>query len=259
MPLMPPLGPRIAALLDYLSPRGIDTLSKDIEQCSSPLIVSSERVIQRLSSLTRNDTVRNWLRESSEASAVLIHGRGPANNPISPLSYLCAQMSNKYTGRPGHLVLSHFCSLHKDSNPATMMSLLIKQLLSDPSVQPYFEFASIEKHKKDIKKKNLDVLCRVFRMLITQLLPSNMVVFCLIDSISYYEVPVHRAQTRTILAMMESLVRAQRARKREPHHKMVFKLMVTDGARSVVAHRHFKDHQKVEMPGAGNGSRVMDY
>lgn len=140
-----------------------------------------------------------------------------------------------------------------------MMGCLIEQLLSCPSIQPYYNSASIDKHfLKSLKKNNVEVLCKVFRMLIEQLLPSNMVVFCLIDSISYYEVAQHQSHIRTILALMKNLVGSQSGRKRGLQDRMVFKLMVTDGAQTLYAWKYFKPGQIVEMNDAGNGSNVLE-
>lgn len=193
---------------------------------------------------------------------MLVHGKFWRTHLISPLSYLCAQISKEYTGTPGFLVLSYFCSLHTDgkgSNPAIMLSCLIEQLLSCASVQPYYHSASIDKHLlKGLKKKDVNALCKLFKLLIEQILPSNMVVFCLIDSISYYEVEVHRDDIRVILAMMKSLVRSQRGRRRGLQDRMVFKLMVTDGASSLYAYKYFEHGQTVEMIDAGNGSKLLE-
>lgn len=261
-----PTGPSIASLRDYLSFHSVKRLEKDIEQCCSPSVVSSNGVEQRLSALTRQDVVQDWLQGGLQASAILIHGQFPSTDHISPLSYLCAQISRRYSGRDGFLVLSYFCSLHADvndkkSNPATMLICLIEQLLSCRSIESNYNSASFDEHLlKGLKKKDVGVLCTVFRMLIEQLLPCKMVVFCLIDSISFYEVEEHQHHTRTILESMEKLVRSQSGSQRGRQDRMIFKLMVTDGASSMYAYEHFKSEhmQTVEMNDAGNGSNVLE-
>lgn len=256
------LGPSITALRGYLSAFSIKRLSEDIEQCSLQSIVSPNRVLQRLSALTRQDVLQDWLRETSQASAILIHGRVWRSNLATPLSYLCAQISKEYSGSPGFLVLSWFCSLHteeKTSNPAMMLSSLIEQLLSYQEVQPYYDSAPFDKHLlKNLKKKDVKALCKLFKFLIEQTLPSNMVVFCLIDSISYYEVEEHRGNVRIILAMMKNLVKSQSGERRGLQDRMVFKWMVTDGETSLCAHEYFKPGQILDMIAAGNGSRVLE-
>ncbi|KAK2616114.1 hypothetical protein N8I77_002823 [Diaporthe amygdali] len=90
-------GPSIATLRSYLSSCSAKRLREDMKECSSPSVVSSNRVMQRLSALTREEVVQNWLREVSQASAILIQGNFPPNNIISPLSYLCAQITSMQT------------------------------------------------------------------------------------------------------------------------------------------------------------------
>lgn len=140
-----------------------------------------------------------------------------------------------------------------------MLSCLTEQLLSHPSVHPYYDSASVDKRMlKRLKKKYVEVLCTVFRMLIEQLLPSNMVVFCPIDVIPYCEVGLHRAHIRIILALMRRLVRSQRGRRRGSHHEMRFKLIVTDEASSLEAYKHFGREQTVDIVDGGNGSNLLE-
>ncbi|KAH8878748.1 hypothetical protein GQ53DRAFT_850049 [Thozetella sp. PMI_491] len=242
-------------LLTYL-PYNSRARTADIENCNSHAQVAPVQM-QRLSSLTRKVEFQAWLKEVSQSSALLVHGNFGASKSITPLSYLCAQIAKQYDEKEGFLVLTYFCSLHADvygpkstsARAATIISDMIGQILSHPeSSSLVYNSESIDRNLlKNIKKQDYKTLSKVFVELVRELRQLKMVVLCLIDSISRYEVPSREKETQSMLEMLEKVVNSQRGNKRSSNDKMVFKLMITDGARSLFAHKYFQPDEKIEV------------
>ena len=130
---------------------------------------------------------RMWFT-ARESKAMLVNGNSD-HDPISPMSFACALLSDSARLYPGPITLSFFCGLHADSRRGetgaqSMLADLIGQLLEhyqsldlsflEPAQQP-----ALEAHETDI-------LVDLFVALVRQL-PAGRVVFCIVDGISYFE------------------------------------------------------------------------
>lgn len=238
-------------------------LERDVERCSTVSVVKQPKMMQRLSTLTRRPAFQSWLSETSQASAILVHGNFQARTVMTPLSYLCAKISKEYTEKPGFMVVTYFCALHAnartdDSDAKSLLTSLIGQLLSQPAMDRNYDPGSFDKHIiKGIKKRDISTLGKVFKTLINQLRSTSTVVFCLIDSISYYEDPVRAKDTKEVLSILKEIVVSQRKRRRRDSDKFVFKLMVTAGTKSVNAHRSFNREDILEMNESVDGNERL--
>lgn len=162
------------------------------------------------------------------------------------------------------MVVSYFCGLHadvraKDADAQSMLTSLIGQILSEPEMHRYYDPESFDKHiVKNAKKKDVEALGKIFRILINHLRPTSMVVFCLIDSISFYEVAGRNKDTQTALSILNRIVASQRGRRKRESDKMVFKLIVTAGAKSLNAHKCFKPKEVLEMNESVDGGTILN-
>jgi hypothetical protein len=112
-------------------------------------------------------------------------------------------------------------------------------LLSQPAMARNYDPESFSRHIiKGLKKKDINMLCKAFTVLIDQLRSTSMVVFCLIDSISYYEDPGRSKDTRTVLSLLHETVASRHGRYRQSNEKFVFKLMTTEGKSLNAYSRH---------------------
>ncbi|KAK8017694.1 hypothetical protein PG993_014020 [Apiospora rasikravindrae] len=250
--LTPEEGLTISDLSNYLK-FDKTALRKDVERCSSVSIVKPPSMMQRLSKLTRRDEFQGWLLKTSQASAIVVHGNFQERIAMTPLSYLCARIVKEYTGKPGFIILAHFCGLHanvrtQDADPKAMLTCLIRQLLLQPAVVGTYDSQTFDKHLlKGLKNRNIETLGKIFKALIRQLRSQSMVVFCLIDSISYYEDPGRKRDTREVLSVLKEVVASQRGRQRKNSDKIAFKLMITAGGKSVNASEYFSRDRILEM------------
>lgn len=235
-------------------------LERDVERCSAISVVKPTKMMQRLSKLTRRPAFKNWLSETSQSSAILIHGNLQTRIHVTPLSHLCAKISKEYTGKPGFIIMSYFCGLHANvgtegADAKAMLMCLIAQLLSHPDMARNYDPGSFNRHIiKGLKRKDINMLGKLLRVLINQLRSTSMVVFCLIDSISYYEDSSRSKDTQEVLSLLHGIVTSQRGRRRQSDDKFVFKLMVTAGAKSVNAYRYFKREDILEMNESVDGN-----
>lgn len=219
--------------------------------------------MRQLVALTQRKEYQTWLEEESQSTALLVHGRSQPTPVFSPLSYLCARIAEEYAGKRSIVVLSYFCGAHARNGQASAADLLcrmIGQLLSWKEAAAVYARDPLERNwEKKLKKKDFDTLLDVFARLVRQLRKCKMVIFCLVDSISKIEcVKQQRRDTECLLRELNELVRRQRSRSRSKKEDdcMVFKLMVTDGAMSLVAHRFFRSLYTINMIGGGFGNAV---
>jgi hypothetical protein len=247
-----PLGPSISTLVNYLS-YDADGAAQDVQRCMSETHVGKTHM-QQLITLTRRREFQDWIKDTSQSSAILVHGNLEPSTfgNITPLSYLCAQIVKEFSSKNGVLVLSYFCGFHnrprdKNANAASILCQIIGQLLSHPIAGLNDALDSIDRHCiKKIKQRDVDTLCQVFKDLIRQLQSREVVVFCLIDSISFYEIKARQEDTQTVLTALTDIVESQQEGRRK-EARMIFKLMVTDAARTIWAYDYFRREERVDM------------
>lgn len=200
--------------------------------------------------MTQEDAFQDWLKEDRRSSALVIHGNPDNDDENSPISYLVAQIGEKYHKKRGYVVLSWFCNLNTDENSAAIMARLTCQLLSQAtrvlSLED-FNFVTRNEYKK-LKQLDLKTLNRVFLNTIQKLRLKRIVVFCLIDSISIYETDNLRKDTEKMVEFFRSLVRPpHRQTQEDMKQELIFKLLISDEQSSELAIKYFKDKEILEM------------
>ncbi|KAI0452521.1 hypothetical protein F5B21DRAFT_483265 [Xylaria acuta] len=245
-------GLSAATLIDYL---GYDATAviADVEKClrSSPI----DKVMRRLETFTRQDVYQSWLSDESKCSSLLVHGMSMPTGLVSPLSYLCARIAKEYVNEDKIIVLSYFCGLRAlggNLGAIDLLCQLIGQLLSHKAVARIYARDPVERNwRKKIKARDLKTLLEVFSSIVRRLRQCALVIFCVIDSITKIETGKLRKNTEIVLKQLSELVREQKSRGRKADDRMVFKLLVTDAARSLVAYNFFNSRDTVNLIAGG--------
>lgn len=145
--------------------------------------------------IMRSHKLQNWIT-ATESSALFVNANHKGSTRQQPTSFICAKLVDSIMPSPGKgaqpesqmtLPLAFFCSEHlqkddPDCGPAGMMRNILAQLLL---AYRNFDLRAIER-MANLNYDNVNDLCDIFDILITQL-PQYIVVFCIIDAISFYE------------------------------------------------------------------------
>lgn len=146
---------------------------------------------------------------------------------VSPMTNLCGVLTRSYQEKRKTIVLSFFCGLDPDAKrgPHLMLGSLIGQL-----VQQYkdFDYSVI-----DLLDEHIYVLCLVFIRLMRQL-PSNYVVYCLVDGVYFLDLRWER-ECRVAIAILEEIVQDKRV-------KSTFKCLVTSPFYTELSQEGFPRH-----------------
>jgi hypothetical protein len=231
----------------------------DVERCLV-LAKPAQKSMRQLVMFTQRSDYQNWLKNESESSALLVHGRSKPTAHVSPLSYLCARIAQEYVDKDKIIVLSYFCGLpsrDQQANATDLLCRMIGQLLSHREMSAIYSKDPLERDlERRIKKKDFRVLLKVFAMLIWRLRSCNLVIFCLIDSITKIETGKQRKNTESLLKELNKIVRGLQGRKRKKSDHLVFKLLVNDGARSFNAHTFFRSWDTINMADGAFGTGI---
>ncbi|KAI1359008.1 hypothetical protein F5Y08DRAFT_350097 [Xylaria arbuscula] len=251
-----PVGLSSAILINYLD-YDATMVVPDVEKCLKSAKPTSENV-QKLDDFERREAYQSWLTDESKCSSLLVYGMSASTGYVSPLSYLCARIAKERFGKENTVVLSYFCGLRRmntDPNAIDLMCQLIGQLLSHKTVVRLYAMNPVDHNlEKRIKAKNLNALLYVFCSIIRGLQKHKLVIFCVIDLITKIEQSKLRKDTGIVLEQLSGFVRelngsvrGRGLRKRNMGDIMVFKLLVTDWARSLIAHHHFSSRYTIRM------------
>ena len=149
----------------------------------------------RVVAIMRSHKLQNWI-SNTESSALFINANHKGSTWQQPTSFICAKLVDLIMPSPSNraqpesqmtLALAFFCSEHlqkedPDCGPAGMMRNILAQLLL---AYRDFDLRTIQR-MQNLDYDDVNDSCDVVDILITQL-PQYIVVFCIIDAISYYE------------------------------------------------------------------------
>ncbi|KAI1644444.1 uncharacterized protein F4817DRAFT_218221 [Daldinia loculata] len=236
---------------------------QDFEDAASPSNIDNE-AMRQLSTLTRREEFKTWLREDGKATKLLIHGGLDDTSTLSALSYLCARIPMEYLRktRTGFICLHYFCSLRRArrEDPADAFDIvrsLCGQLLAHAELVSDFDLSFLDKKwLQRIREQNFVKTYRLFLRLLKQLDGKKMIVFCFIDSISLYETGSLRHDTERLFSSLEEYSRSQRRRQRGKRPKLIFKLLVTDAMATGYVRKYFR--RKGEMIDMDEGDERGD-
>ncbi|KAL9625357.1 MAG: hypothetical protein Q9160_000420 [Pyrenula sp. 1 TL-2023] len=197
-------------LLDY-----DDAISRqDIETCLSRGYTQSDAAHTRSTWVFQSSELGNFLAGKTESRLLYINGNADATDFISPLSVVCARISDLVSVSDRVLLLSYFCGCHADelrdprANPRGMLSSLLGQLIwhikGRRDLERNLDLSSVtEQHGESARDEDLDALLWLFKTIVLQL-PKGTVMFCLVDSLSVYE---NGGRREDMIKSMKSLAR----------------------------------------------------
>ena len=148
----------------------------------------------RVVAIMRSPKLQTWIT-TTDSSALFINANHEESTRQQSASFVCAKLVDSMTPSPSNappesrmsLPLACFCGEHlqkddPDSGPDGMMRSLLAQLLL---AYRDFDLRTVQQ-MQNLDYSDVNDLCDVFDILITQL-PHYLVIFCVIDAISFYE------------------------------------------------------------------------
>ena len=148
----------------------------------------------RVVAIMRSPKLQKWITATT-SSALLVNGNHRRSTMQQPTSFICAKLihsimpslSNVEPQSDTTIALAFFCGEHlravdPDSRVDVMMRSLLAQLLL---AYPHFDLR-IVRRVRSIHYDDVNDLCDLFEMLVAQL-PPRIIVFCMLDAISFYE------------------------------------------------------------------------
>lgn len=201
-----------------------------------------EEVLQKLNQVSVSSKFRDWLGEENTSSALLVQGHLDTAELHSPMSRFCAEILTQNSNREKVVILSHFCAMHTEkADPFSYGKGLVRSLIGQllHLAQYTFDLSFLnEKFMDDVVRGSIAALCRLFTLLFYQL-PPDFIVFCIIDSISFYETRLHSAITGKAINSLMRLVKKSRSQKNEGP---IVKVLVTDTNQSSSVWRYFDEN-----------------
>ena len=219
-------------------------IRRDVEACLRAVWtlprVDQDRIIVTMQS----PQLHQWIAET-ESSALFLNSNAPRNQ--RPGSFVSAKLVDSIqtmgTKAQGHassvFALSFFCGEHMRSNDPDvgvdgMMRSLICQLLL-----AYPDFGShIVDRIRNANYSTMDDLCKIFYLLAIQL-PPHVMVFCIIDAVTFYE--ENKSMRKEGEIAVKKLMEIVQWTK---NYGCVFKLLLTSPWNSRVLYKHMFDQQK---------------
>lgn len=204
--------------------------------------------------IMRSHKLQTWIT-ATESSAVFINANHKGSTRQQPTSFICAKLVDSIMPSPGNnaqlesqmtLPLAFFCGEHlqkddPDSGPAGMMRNILAQLLL---AYRDFDLCTIQR-MQNLDYDDVNDLCDVFDILIMQL-PQYIVVFCIIDAISFFEDNATVCEEASIV--VQTLVDVV---ERTKENGCAFKLLLMSPWNSRMLHKDMLDQEGdvLWMPG----------
>ncbi|KAL1878293.1 hypothetical protein Daus18300_002211 [Diaporthe australafricana] len=201
---------------------------------------------ERCLHVIKSPALARWVR-SERSSALVINGHSSGViKRKSGLSFLCARLiygldKIRFGDEPGsstvvrrEIVPIHFfCGqhLHNDhseswESPSGVINSLLVQLISQcPDIDPS---RSATSRISDIENSDVCDVFEFFRLSIRQL-PSNFIVYCIVDAMSFYT--NNDQVSKPAWRLLKGLLKLTRTSKNESKSRAVFKLLLTAPSR----------------------------
>ena len=198
----------------------------------------------RVMAIMRSHKLQKWIT-STDSSALFINANHKGSARQQPTTFISAKLVDSMTLSSSSavpepqvtLVLAFFCGEHlqkddPDSGPAGMMRNLLAQLLL---AYRDFDLRTIRR-MQDLNYDDVNDLCDMFDLLITQL-PPYILVFCILDAISFYEDSATVCEEASIIVRALVDVGGQT--------RCTFKLLLMSSWNSRILHKNMPDQQDV--------------
>ncbi|KAL8911281.1 MAG: hypothetical protein Q9171_003528 [Xanthocarpia ochracea] len=200
--------------------------------------------------LLSNPRFEHWLT-ADDPQALLVDGRGDGLKKISPMSYLCALLSTSLQHTEPVVSFTFFCGLHVAEmdpirGPTGIVRSLVRRLLE---VQ-YFDLDFIDLgFEEQLRQYNMESLLNLICFLFEQL-PEGLVLFCVIDGVTFYE---SAGQINELETIIDFLVDLTKRRDTGP----VFKLLLTSPRIHRCATPYFSHDDRIAVPDNADHGRFL--
>ena len=215
----------------------------------------SHHRLSRISFVMQNHLFQDWFK-SMKSQTLVVYGMDTSFDvleTVSPVSFMCAILSQTVSRRDYTYPLNVFCRLHMDLvDPMQGANGLLRSL----TAQVILAIINVQQQQLDlsflgpteveaIRAKDLGWLCLLFEKLLQHI--GVGIVFCIIDAVSCFESEPYVAEMHTVMQFLNSLVEAVEA----SQSGLVFKLMVTSPIVSQYCRDWFPNRVELYAPGAG--------
>lgn len=167
--------------------------------------------------MLQTSELSEFVAGQTRSKLLTVNGNYDAAQFISPLSYVCAKLSDLISVTEQIYVATYFCSRHTDewresrANAVGLLAGLTSQLLVQLKKKKHINFQlNLSTLSEDIygavQAGNLNAVFDIFQTVVKQL-PKGTVVFCIIDSISAYENSSRRQDTISLMQKMIKLIK----------------------------------------------------
>ncbi|KAF2833086.1 hypothetical protein CC86DRAFT_450891 [Ophiobolus disseminans] len=194
-----------------------ELLKKDLKYCLNLGFSETPDFQDRAAWVLKAPAMSNFMSGDTGSKLLLVHGNDDATQFISPMSYVCAKVSDLMSVSDEVIHLTYFCSRHMDdwrdprANAQGLLAHLTAQLLNQLESRKRRKFSPDLSSLKDedssrIEGSSLSTTWHAFETIIKQL-PKNTVVFCFIDSLSAYENSSRRPKTGALMKKICRLIK----------------------------------------------------
>lgn len=228
-------------------------LEQDLEAKLRTIWTLPRQDQDRVVAIMRSHKLQSWIT-ATESSALFINANHKGSTRQQPTSFICAKLVDSIIPSPGNssqpesqmtLPLAFFCGEHlqkddPDSGPAGLLRNILAQLLL---AYRGFDLRTIQR-MQNLNYDDVNDLCDICDILIMQL-PQYIVVFCIIDAISFYEdsAPVCEEASIVVQTLVDIVERTKGS-------GCAFKLLLMSPWNSRVLHKDMLDQGRdvVWMP-----------
>jgi hypothetical protein len=188
----------------------------------------------RTASILQNPHFQYWL-QAPNSSTLIVNGMEfdvDHNSSVSPLTYLCVLLSQTISAQNMALPMTFFCAQHATPGDALegasgLLRSLCGKLLWFAGESIDLSFISDFSMIQAIAAQDITRLCYLLESLVQAMVSSSnqtpLVIFCLIDSISYFETQARIGAMNIVMQFLQSMVDVTA----KGDKGVVFKLLVT--------------------------------
>ncbi|EHK23157.1 uncharacterized protein TRIVIDRAFT_150826 [Trichoderma virens Gv29-8] len=207
-----------------------------------------------ISFVMQNSQFQQWFK-SMNSQTLVIHSMdldfGPSEI-VSPLSYMCAMLSQATAIHSHSYPLAFFCRLHIDPEDKARGA---KGMLRSLTAQVLVALAHTQQHPdlsflgyvelQAIQAQDLPSMCRLFEELLKRI--GTGVILCILDGSSWFECQYYAPDMHMVMQFFNSLVEAIE----RSHSGLIFKILLTNALMSQYSRDWFPSGMELYTPASG--------
>ncbi|PNP59063.1 hypothetical protein THARTR1_01311 [Trichoderma harzianum] len=207
-----------------------------------------------ISFVMQNSQFQQWFK-SMNSQTLIIHSMDldfGLSEIVSPLSYMCAMLSQATAIRIHSYPLAFFCRLHIDSEDKARGA---KGMLRSLTAQVLIALAHTQQHPdlsflgyvelQAIQAQDLPSMCRLFEELLKRIRTG--VILCILDGSAWFENEGHASDMHVVMQFFNSLVEAIE----KSHSGLIFKILLTNALMSQYWRDWFPNGMELCTPASG--------